>query len=234
MSDVSHSHAVRSEPLEPQASHSRRADTRVVVSLVLLVSGMTGLSFAAVPLYSLFCAATGYGGTTKRAAAAPQASTDRPVTVHFDANISSALKWDFQPEQREVTLKIGENRLAFYRATNTSTEPLTGTATFNVTPEIAGSYFNKIDCFCFTEQTLQPGQSADFPVSFFVDPEILNDPDAKHIEEITLSYTFFRANKEASAASRASEVVSPGGAAAGGATSGGAATRSFEKAGSSG
>lgn len=217
----------------PPAADRRRhpSNTRVVVPLVLLVAGMTGLSFAAVPLYSMFCAVTGYGGATRRAPALSDETTDRLVTVRFDANVSSALKWEFRPEQREVTLKIGENALAFYRATNTSSQPLTGTATFNVTPEIAGSYFNKVECFCFTEQTLQPGQTADFPVSFFVDPAMLNDPDAKAIGEITLSYTFFRANKDAGTAARAPDAVPPGSAGPGGKGSGGATTRSFEKAG---
>jgi cytochrome c oxidase assembly protein subunit 11 len=192
---------------------------RVVAPLVLIVGAMGGLAFAAAPLYSLFCAATGYGGTTKRAAEQSHVAVDRPITIRFDANTSSGLKWDFRPEQREVTLKIGENSLAFYRATNASDIPLTGSATFNVTPEIAGSYFNKVQCFCFTEQTLSPGQTADFPISFFIDPAILNDPDAKNIQEITLSYTFFRVNKD-------------GGSAA--SSPGGAATRSFEKGGSSG
>jgi cytochrome c oxidase assembly protein subunit 11 len=213
-----------SQAQETPKQAARPAHTRTALSLVALVAGMTGMAFAAVPLYQLFCAQTGYGGTTKRAAAASQAVADLQITVKFDANTSSALNWNFQPEQRQVTLKLGENALAFYRATNKSDHPLTGTATFNVTPEIAGSYFNKIECFCFTEQTLQPGQTADFPVSFFVDLAILKDPDAKNIQEITLSYTFFRTNKEAAPAPRASQGAAPGSA----------ATRSFEKAGSSG
>lgn len=171
----------------------------VVLPLVLLVAAMTGLSFAAVPLYRLFCQVTGYGGTTQRAASAPVEASDKTITVRFDANVSSELGWDFRPEQREITLKIGENSLAFYRATNATGAPLTGTATFNVTPEIAGGYFNKIECFCFAEQKLAPGQSAEFPVSFFVDPAILSDPDARHIGEITLSYTFFKAKTSGSA-----------------------------------
>lgn len=130
---------------------------RVALSCVLLVAGMTGLSFAAVPLYRLFCEVTGYGGTTRRAELPSSGVVDRPITVQFDANTASDLRWDFQPVQREITLKIGENSLAFYRATNRSNAPLTGTATFNVTPEIAGSFFNKVECFCFTEQTIQPG-----------------------------------------------------------------------------
>lgn len=175
----------------------------VVLPLLLLVAGMTGLSFAAAPLYRLFCEATGYGGTTQRAASAPAEVSEKTVTVHFDANVSSGLGWDFRPEQRAMTLKIGENSLAFYRATNATGAPLTGTATFNVTPEIAGGYFNKIECFCFTEQRLEPGQSAEFPVSFFIDPAILADPDARHIGEITLSYTFFKAKTSGSAAAPA-------------------------------
>jgi cytochrome c oxidase assembly protein subunit 11 len=208
-----------SEHQHPRKAAANRANTRILVSLVLLVGAMTGLSFAAVPLYRLFCATTGYGGTTQRADAASHAVSERKITVRFDANVSSGLHWKFAPEQREVTLRIGENALAFYRATNASGQPLTGTATFNVTPEIAGSYFNKVECFCFTEQTLAPGQTADFPVSFFVDPAILSDPDAKNLEEITLSYTFFRANKETAQPPR---------------PSGGAASRAFERAGTSG
>jgi cytochrome c oxidase assembly protein subunit 11 len=198
---------------------SARKHWRVALPLVLVVAGMTGLSFASVPLYRLFCATTGYGGTTQRVAAPSGAVGEETITVRFDANTSAALKWDFQPEQREITLKVGENSLAFYRAVNRSNTPLTGSATFNVTPEIAGSYFNKVECFCFTEQTLAPGQSADFPVSFFVDPAILADPDAKNLKEITLSYTFFRVNKDGESASSPPK---------------GAASRSLEKGGSSG
>ena len=159
----------------------------------VFVAGMLGMSFAAVPLYRIFCQVTGYGGTTQRAEAPSATVTDREITVRFDATMSSDLNWSFQPAERRITLKIGENRLAFYKAENLSDEKLTGTATFNVTPEIAGSYFSKIDCFCFTEQTLQPHQKVDMPVSFYIDPAILDDPDARRIEEITLSYTFFRA-----------------------------------------
>jgi cytochrome c oxidase assembly protein subunit 11 len=170
----------------------QRSNARVAFSLLGLVAVMVGLSFAAVPLYRIFCQVTGYGGTTQRAEAPSAAVTDRDITVRFDASMSSDLNWYFQPVERKVTLKIGENRLAFYKAVNRSDEKLTGTATFNVTPEIAGSYFSKIDCFCFTEQTLQPHQEVDMPVSFYVDPAILDDPDASRIEEITLSYTFYR------------------------------------------
>jgi cytochrome c oxidase assembly protein subunit 11 len=200
------------------APASRRAHRRIALSLTLLVAVMTGLAFASAPLYRLFCAATGYGGTTQRAAAPSGDVRAQSITVRFDANTSTALTWDFRPEQREITVKVGENSLAFYRAVNRGQAPLTGSATFNVTPEIAGSYFNKVECFCFTEQTLAPGEAADFPVSFFIDPAILSDPDAKNLTEITLSYTFFRVNKDGPASSPPK----------------GAASRSLEKAGSSG
>ena len=171
----------------------QRANARLAFGLLGIAVLMVGLSFAAVPLYRIFCQVTGYGGTTQRAEAPSATVTDREITVRFDATMSSDLNWSFQPAERRITLKIGENRLAFYKAENLSDEKLTGTATFNVTPEIAGSYFSKIDCFCFTEQTLQPHQKVDMPVSFYIDPAILDDPDASRIEEITLSYTFFRA-----------------------------------------
>ncbi|MEJ2228592.1 MAG: cytochrome c oxidase assembly protein [Alphaproteobacteria bacterium] len=167
--------------------------------LFLLPVAMLGLSFAAVPFYRMFCQVTGYNGTTQRAAAAPTRVLDRTVTVRFDANISPALDWDFQPEQREIRLKIGENKLAFFRAINRSDKPLTGTATFNVTPEAVGGYFNKIQCFCFTRQTLAPGETAEMPVSFFIDPAIMDDPDARDFTEITLSYTFFKAKDKKTA-----------------------------------
>ena len=181
---------------------STNANKRLAAALFALTAVMAGLSFAAVPLYRLFCQSTGYEGTPKRAEAASIKTLDGEITVRFDANVSSGLGWKFQPAQREMRLKIGENALAFYTAANISATPLTGTATFNVTPEIAGSYFSKVECFCFTEQRLEPGQKADLPVSFFIDPAIVNDPDASGIREITLSYTFFKTNKpDASAAS---------------------------------
>lgn len=171
----------------------QRANAKLAIGLLGVAVLMVGLSFAAVPLYRIFCQVTGYGGTTQRADAPSNTVTDREIRVRFDATISSDLNWSFRPVERKITLKIGENRLAFYEAENLSDQKLTGTATFNVTPEIAGSYFSKIDCFCFTEQTLQPHQKVDMPVSFYIDPAILDDPDASRLEEITLSYTFFRA-----------------------------------------
>jgi len=162
-------------------------------SCFAVVIGMVGLSYAAVPLYDLFCRATGYGGTPQRADAAPSTVSDRVVTVRFDTNTDRALPWSFQPEQRAVQVKIGENRLVFFRAVNNSDRSIVGHATFNVVPDRAGRYFSKIQCFCFTEQRLDAGQSVEMPVSFFIDPAILTDRDGDHIHEITLSYTFYPA-----------------------------------------
>ena len=160
---------------------------------------MLGMAYAAVPLYQMFCQVTGFGGTTQRAAAAPPTALDRRVTVRFDANTAGGLTWTFQPDIPTLDVRIGEETLAFYRAKNTSQQPLTGTATFNVAPEAAGRYFNKIECFCFTEQTLKPGEAVEMPVSFFVDPDIVNDSDARHISQITLSYTFYPVSEKQAA-----------------------------------
>jgi cytochrome c oxidase assembly protein subunit 11 len=172
-----------------------RSNIRVAAIAAGVAAGMVGLSYASVPLYRLFCQVTGFGGTTQRADAAPDQATEHMVRVQFDANTSTNLDWAFHPVQESITVRIGEQNLAFYRATNESSQPLVGTAVFNVTPVQAGAYFNKIQCFCFTEQLLEPGQSIDMPVSFFVDPELLNDPDAAGIKEITLSYTFYPVDK---------------------------------------
>jgi cytochrome c oxidase assembly protein subunit 11 len=170
----------------------------VVVSCLAVVIGMGGLAYAAVPLYDLFCRVTGYGGTPQRAEAAPGAVSERTVTVRFDTNIDRALPWSFQPEQRAVQVKVGETRLVFFRAVNNSDRPVVGRATFNVVPDRAGRFFSKIQCFCFTEQKLDPGQSVEMPVSFFIEPAILTDRGAAQIHEITLSYTFYpTANREA-------------------------------------
>lgn len=164
---------------------------QVAFTVVAFVVGMVCLTYAAVPLYSLFCKATGFGGTTQRADASETVGT-RSVTVHFDANVDGQLEWAFKPEQRSVTVKTGENTLAFFSAQNLSNKDITGTATFNVTPEKAGIYFNKIQCFCFTNQLLHAKQKLTLPVSFFVDPEMENDPNMKGVRNITLSYSFFR------------------------------------------
>jgi len=164
----------------------------VAMTCTVVVLSMIGLSFAAVPLYRLYCQATGYAGTTQKAEKSSDVVLDRTITMHFDANVAPDLAWRFEPVQRTVDVKIGENALAFYRATNTSNERVTGTAVFNVTPEAAGKHFNKIECFCFTEQTLEAGQSVDMLVSFFVDPAIVDDENANFLTELTLSYTFYR------------------------------------------
>lgn len=179
---------------------SRRRNLRVAVSMASLAVGMVGLSYAAVPLYQLFCQVTGYGGTTQRAERAPDTVLDRTITVRFDANVGRGMGWSFRPVQRQQVLKIGESSLAFYEAKNLTQRTLTGTATFNVSPQAAGSYFSKIECFCFTEQTLEPGERADMPVTFFIDPDIVNDPEARNIQVITLSYTFFPVKESAEAA----------------------------------
>jgi cytochrome c oxidase assembly protein subunit 11 len=171
-----------------------RTDKKGLVALALagVVAGMVGLSFAAVPLYQMFCQVTGYGGTTQRADAAPDRILDKTVTVRFDANVDPNLPWTFVPEQRSMQVRIGESSLAFFKATNNSDKPVTGTAGFNVAPQAAGLYFAKVQCFCFTEQTLAPGQSIEMPVSFFIDPKFVDDESTVNIPEITLSYTFYR------------------------------------------
>ena len=168
---------------------------RVALIAASVAAGMVGMSYAAVPLYRLFCQVTGFGGTTQRAEAAPERATDSPISVRFDANTSGNLAWSFHAMQTSMTVKVGEQNMAYYKATNISDKPVTGTAVFNVTPVQAGAYFNKIQCFCFTEQTLQPGESIEMPVSYFVDPDLLEDPDAAGIKEITLSYTFYPVDK---------------------------------------
>lgn len=168
-----------------------KSGLKIALACVVIVAGMVGLSFAAVPLYQIFCQVTGYGGTTNRAEAASAAVIEREMTVRFDGNVSNKMPWDFRPASDPVTLKVGETGLAFYEAHNNSDKAIVGTATFNVTPQQAGYYFNKIDCFCFTEQRLEPGQRVDMPVTFFIDPAIEDDPQLDSVKTITLSYTFF-------------------------------------------
>jgi len=163
---------------------------------VTVVAGMVGLSFASVPLYDLFCRVTGYGGTTQVAAEASDTVSARTVRVRFDSSVNSHLGWRFEPLQREMTLRLGETAVAYYRATNLESTVNTGTATFNVTPQKVGLYFSKIECFCFTEQQLDPGQSVDMPVTFYVDPEMDTEPNLDEVKTITLSYTFFRAEQD--------------------------------------
>ena len=164
--------------------------TRTALIAVLGICFMTGLAWASVPLYRLFCAATGLNGTTGRGIEAPGA-VDRQMRIDFDTNVSPKLGWRFVPESRSDTVAVGARDLAFFKATNTTDHPITGTATFNVQPAVAGAYFKKIQCFCFTQQTLKPGETARMPVIFYVDPAILKDDDAKDVDTITLSYTFY-------------------------------------------
>lgn len=175
-----------------------RSNLKTAMIAFAVALGMLGLGYASVPLYRMFCQVTGLGGTTQRVDAA-QASTiavsDETISIRFDANTAPGLPWDFRPERPTTTVQIGERQLATYLAKNTSGKPITGIASFNVTPSQAGKYFDKVQCFCFNEQTLQPGQEVRMPVLFYVDPAILDDPDASDIEQITLSYTFYESSK---------------------------------------
>lgn len=175
-------------------ARSRRNGGVAVVCACVFV-GMVGLSYAAVPLYRLFCQVTGYGGTTQRVEQYSDTILDQTITVRFDANVNG-LPWDFRPREREVTIRIGETAEIAYLAENLAQTATAGSATFNVAPPLAGAYFNKIECFCFTEQELQPGESYEMPVQFFVDPEIVNAPELKNLKTITLSYTFYPLRQE--------------------------------------
>ena len=176
------------EPRRPERNIGLTA-----AACAVFVAGMVGMSFAAVPLYAMFCQVTGYGGTTQRADAAPEATLDRTITVRFDANVGNGLGWSFRPAAREVRVKLGEIGEVAYLAENRTRGVTTGSAVFNVAPGEAGAYFNKIACFCFTEQTLAAGERVEMPVTFFVDPAIADDPDLAGTNTITLSYTFYPA-----------------------------------------
>lgn len=190
--------------LRQPSTIDNRKNGRVALMSAGIAAGMLGLAFASVPLYRLFCQVTGFGGATVRAEAAPAAVSDKTITIRFDSNMSSELGWRFHPEQTVMKVKLGEQSMAFYRAENTGSEASTGQASYNVTPEIAGAYFNKMQCFCFNEQTLKAGEKVDMPVVFFVDPAILDDADARNISEITLSYTFYPAKPSEAAAKQLS------------------------------
>jgi cytochrome c oxidase assembly protein subunit 11 len=174
----------------------RRRNGATVVLLVSVVTGMAGLSAASVPLYRLFCQATGVGGTTQRAVSATTAAA-AVVMIRFDAETAPDLRWEFRPLQSTVTVHPGQERQIFYRAVNKTAQPVTGSATYNVTPAKAGIYFDKLQCFCFDKQFLAPGESRDMGVVFFVDPDILTDPNTSDVRTITLSYTMFRAHQPA-------------------------------------
>jgi cytochrome c oxidase assembly protein subunit 11 len=175
----------------------RSRNSLVVGGLAAVVFGMVGLSFAAVPLYGVFCRATGFGGTTQRVDQAAEATTERMIEIRFNTDVNSALPWEFKPNQRSITLKVGETGMATFHAHNSSGSPIIGTAVYNVTPEKAGLYFDKIQCFCFTQQMLRPQESADLPVAFFIDPAIVKDHNLDDMSVITLSYTFYKAKDQA-------------------------------------
>ena len=168
-----------------------RKNGRTAALAALLVAAMVGLAFASVPLYRLFCQVTGFGGTPLRADQVEVQATGKLINVRFDANTNSALPWEFRPERNVERVAVGARDMAFYTAKNLSDKPVTGTATFNVTPAQAGQYFTKIQCFCFTEQTLKPGEEIRMPVVYYVDPKMADDSEGRKISEITLSYTFY-------------------------------------------
>jgi cytochrome c oxidase assembly protein subunit 11 len=176
----------------------KRANNGVIAGvLVVGIGGMAGLSFAAVPLYRMFCQATGYGGTPQIGASVAPGGTGQTIEVRFDANTSPSLPWRFTADERVVAVPLGEDRLASYTGANLTKQAITGVATYNVSPEKAARYFHKTACFCFNEQTLTPGQQMSFPLSFWVDPAIRTDPDTRDVRSITLSYTFFRSLDDA-------------------------------------
>jgi cytochrome c oxidase assembly protein subunit 11 len=175
---------------------SPRVGNKVAVTAAVcavFVAAMVGMAFAAVPFYRIFCQVTGLGGTTQRANAAPEAVSDRAVSVRFDANVGNGLGWSFRPITREVDVKLGEVGEAMFVAENRTDKTLTATAVFNVAPLEIGAYFNKIACFCFSDQTLQPGERVEMPVTFFVDPSMAEDTTLDYVHNITLSYTFYPA-----------------------------------------
>lgn len=180
----------QTDPTARRALQARR-NRRLAFFAGSVALCMVGAAYAAVPLYQLFCQVTGYGGTTQQAEESPGAVSERKIVIRFNADVARDMPWQFAPASKPMEVRVGEQALAFYRAKNPTDEPVTGQATYNVTPQKAGIYFNKIDCFCFTRQTLAAGAAIDMPVSFFVDPAIEDDPNLDDITAITLSYTFF-------------------------------------------
>jgi cytochrome c oxidase assembly protein subunit 11 len=191
----------------------RRANIRVALACAGVFLAMVGAAFAAVPFYRAFCQATGFNGAVKRASFAPGAVSPKTVTVRFDTNVNG-VPWRFEPVQASQTIHLGAPTLAFFRATNTSGKAVTARALFNVVPEAAGQYFSKLECFCFTDQTLAPGQTAEFPVVYYVDPRFAEDRDTRYEPDITLSYTFFRATDRPKPVAEATTARRPLGAAA--------------------
>ena len=199
---------------EPARTPRKRNLGLTAVACTVFVAGMVGASFAAVPLYRIFCQVTGYNGTVQRATTAPSNILDRVVTIRFDANVGNGLGWSFRPLQRSVKVKLGEIGTVSFLAQNRMGEVSTGQAVFNVAPDDVGAYFNKIACFCFTDQTIGAGKSAELPVTFFVDPAMADNPDLATTDTITLSYTFYPATgpaapKPLAAAASLPEVANP-------------------------
>jgi cytochrome c oxidase assembly protein subunit 11 len=178
-----------------------RSHARIGLACGVFVAFMVGAAYASVPLYDLFCRTTGFGGTPLVATVAPTKTLERRITVSFDANVAGGLDWTFGPEQRLVEVKVGESKLIHYSARNNWSEAAVGTASYNVSPPQVGAYFNKMQCFCFTEQRLEAGEKIDMPVAFFIDPAIADDPELKSLTQITLSYTFFPSKKPPAAKS---------------------------------
>jgi cytochrome c oxidase assembly protein subunit 11 len=190
----------------PEEKAYRRRHQRVALIFFGVVACMVGLSFAAVPLYRLFCAATGYGGTTQVAHGTPSELGKRVLTVRFDANVAPGLPWQFSPETPSVSLRTGETQTVFYKVTNNADHPISATAAYNVSPDQAGSYFDKLACFCFAEQTLKAHETAEWPVVFFLDPALEQDETMRHVAAVTLSYTFFASkNSPAKAADKSAD-----------------------------
>ncbi len=178
---------------------------KTLLQLVSVVVVMGGLAWASVPFYNWFCRVTGFGGVTQTADTGADQVLDQTIKVRFDASKERGMPWEFKPMQREMELRIGETGLAFYEAYNPTDKPVAGQAAYNVAPFSAGGYFTKIDCFCFTEQVLQPGERVQMPVTFYVDPEIVQDREAKYVHQITLSYTFYQIDLPEKHASLAAE-----------------------------
>ncbi len=183
------------QKVDERQKRLNRSNRTVAIACLSFFVCMIGAAYASVPLYRIFCQVTGYGGTTQRVEQYSDTILDKTMKVRFDANTANGLPWDFKPVEREVTVRIGETTMIKYEARNLFDEPTYGRASFNVAPGRAGAYFNKVECFCFTDTTLQPGEDMEMPVVFFVDPEIVNDPDLKDVKTITLSYTFFPIDK---------------------------------------
>ncbi len=200
-----------SDPVVPQLTPARiggRANARVALICTAVFVAMVGAAFAAVPIYKAFCQATGFDGTVRRAESAPTRVLAQQVTIRFDTNVHN-LPWRFTADQLTQTVKIGDTGLAFFKVTNLSDRPITGRAVFNVVPEQAGAYFSKLECFCFQDETLQPGQTVDFPVVYFVDPRFADDRETRNTREITLSYTFYPSTDAPASGEGASATARP-------------------------